>query len=317
MRAQILAGLMAAAAMATLTSSVHASPVAMASNMVGKPTFRSGGGPWKPLGVLEQLSPGDTVKCEPGQSAVIMMFTDGIRFEVASGKTGTIEPTKVLGAQSVGDMGGATIRVAKAMTGLDTEPFLARPGHSFERLETNSPGIVIQGAPSVTWAPVDTDVASYTLTLFNQNNNVVWSTTVSTNTAELPASMPQIALKKPYVWTITEFGPIGKPSGSRWGIVTFLTQTQADELNGNVKVLRDQFTATPTDYSPLLLIAELYRSYGVYTGTAEALQDAAPSGLPGVNEAFENVFAQASPLAALLHKLDQGAASTDSATAQN
>src|SRR3569833_1521893 len=126
MKARMFAGLIAAASIVGFANVADASPVAMASNMVGKPTFRSGGGSWKPLGVLQRLSPGDQVKCGPGEQAIIMMFTDGIRFKVASGATGTVQPTAVKGASAVGGMGGSTIRGAKAMTGLDTQPFLAR-----------------------------------------------------------------------------------------------------------------------------------------------------------------------------------------------
>lgn len=318
MRSNIQIGLMAAAAIVALSGAAHASPVAMASNMVGKPSYKSGGGPWKPLGVLERLSPGDEVKCGPGEQATIMMFTDGVRYQIASGATGTIEPTAVKGGKSVGDMGGATIRVAKAMTGLDTDSFLARPGHSFERLETNSPGVVILGAPSVTWAAVDSGVASYTLTLFDRYNNVVWSTSVTSNTAQLPSSLPQIVPKKSYVWTLTEFGANGKPTALRWGLVAFLTQSDADDLASSVKTLRDQYTANPSDNSPLLLVAALYRSYGVYNGELEALQDANTNGQPGINDAIADTFTQAGPYATLLNKLDsQSAAPADGSTALN
>jgi hypothetical protein len=307
MRAKLYAGLLATAALAAIAGVAHASPVAMASNMVGKPVYRSGGGAWKPLGVLQRLSPGDEVKCAPGQQAVIMMFTDGVRFKVASGKTGTVEPTSVRGAQPVGGAGGATIRVAKAMTGLDTQPFLARPGHSFERLETSSPGIVIVGTPSVTWAVTDPGTATYVLTLFNQNNNVVWSTRTSGPTADLPTDVALVT-RRPYVWTIAEYSKSGKPyPGTRWGIVTFLSSDDAAQLNSDAKSLNDQFSANPTDFTPKLLLAELYRSYGVYNGTLEALQDAMPSGQPGITKAMEDAIAQVSPYAVFLHRLDAGA----------
>lgn len=313
MRAHIYAGLMAAAVLASISGAAVASPVAMASNMVGKPEFRSGSGPWKPLGVLQRLSPGDTVRCGPGQQAVIMMFTDGVQFKLAANKTGVIEATSVRGADPVGGMGGATIHVAKAMTGLDTQPFLARPGHSFERLEPGSPGIVIAGAKSVTWSVTDAGVAGYILTLFNQSNNVVWSTHVSDHTADLTTDFPALATKRPYVWTLTQLGPSGKAiAGTRWGIVTFLTQADSDQLLGDVSELKAQFASNPNDFTPILLEAELYRSYGVYNGTLEALQDAQPSGEPGIDTAMDDAFAQVSPYAVFLHKLDIGQAGSPS-----
>src|SRR5579862_1658879 len=102
------------AAFAVLSSvAAFASPVAMATNMKGKPEYRAvGAGGWKPLGVLTRLSPGDNVKCGPGEEAVVMMFVDGVRFRVASNSTGTVAASGVSGAQKMAGMGGATIRVA-------------------------------------------------------------------------------------------------------------------------------------------------------------------------------------------------------------
>jgi len=311
------AGLMAAAAVVALTSAVHASPVAMASNMVGKPTFKSGGGPWKPLGVLQRLSPGDVVKCAPGQQAVIMMFTDGIRFKVASGTSGTIEPTSVRGGLSVGDMGGATIRVAKAMTGLDTQPFLARAVKEAQELTLHDNGIIVVGTKSITINSPDTGVASYLLTFFNQSGNVIWSTRVDGPTIDLPADLP-VSTHKPYVWTLTEFGQMGKPQPAlRWGISTFLSQDDADKLNADAASLQSQAASSDDHTTPLMMEAELYRQNGVYEGALRVLDPLRTSGQPGIQEAEADLCTQVSPYAALLFNLNKTTTTSDDTTAQN
>jgi len=311
------AGLIAATAVVALTSVVHASPVAMASNMVGKPTFKSGGGAWKPLGVLQRLSPGDVVKCGPGQQAIIMMFTDGIRFKIASGSSGTIEPTSVRGGVSVGDMGGATIRVAKAMTGLDTQPFLARAVTEAQELVLHNNGIIVQGTKSITVNSPDSGVASYQLTLFNQSGNVLWSTRSDSPTIDLPADLP-VATHKPYVWTLTEFGQSGKPQPVlRWGVATFLSQTDADQLTADAAAMESQAATGDDHVSPLLMESELYRQSGVYQGSLRVLSALKSAGQPGIPEAIADLCKQVSPYAGLLNDLHKSAASANSATAQN
>jgi len=313
------AGLIAATAVVALTSVVHASPVAMASNMVGKPTFKSGAGPWKPLGVLQRLSPGDVVKCGPGQQAVIMMFTDGIRFKVASNSTGTIQPTSVRGGVSVGDMGGATIRVAKAMTGLDTQPFLARAVLEAQELSLHDNGIIVQGTKSITINSPDAGVASYLLTMFNQQGNVIWSTKTSGPDIDLPADLP-VSTRKPYVWTLTEFGQMGKPQlALRWGIVTFLSQTDADALNADAASLESQAASGDDHTSPLMVEAELYKQYHVYQGALRVLDPLVKKDEHlGIVKAQADICNQVSPYAGLLFDLhNKSAAASGDTTAQN
>jgi len=309
------AGLIAATAVVALTSVVHASPVAMASNMVGKPTFKSGG-LWKPLGVLQRLSPGDVVKCGPGQQAVIMMFTDGIRFKIASGSSGTIEPTSVRGGVSVGDMGGATIRVAKAMTGLDTQPFLARAVAEAQELVLHDNGIIVEGTKSITVNSPDPGVVGYQLTFFNQSGNVLWSAKSDTATIDLPTA-PLVSTHKPYVWTLTEFGQSGKPQPVlRWGIATFLSQADADQLTADAASMESQAASGDDHVSPLLVESELYRQNGVYQGSLRVLSALKTAGQPGIVEAQADLCKQVSPYAALLNDLHKSAA-TNNATAQN
>lgn len=289
------------AAIAGSLSAVNASPVAMATNMTGKPQYKAGGeASWKPLGVLTRLSPGDSVHCGPGQEAVVMMFLDGVRYRVAANSTGTVAPTSVKGAELMAGGGGANIRVAKAMTGLDDSPFLARAGLSHQRLDPSSPGIMTAGTSTFTWLPLE-EAANYTFTLFDQHDNVVWSVRSSGTTADYPSDMPPLMAKKPYVWKLSGFGESGRPvPDTRWGIITFLTTDDQNQLNADVAALKAQAAADPSDASPLLLLAELYAEYGVYEGALSTLEDPALVNEPGIQESIAEHYARVSHLAVML-----------------
>jgi len=307
MSTKLILGLVATAALTVICGGVHASPVAMATNMVGKPVFREGdAGAWKMLGVLQRLSPGDTVRCGPGQQAIVMMFLDGVRFKVAANESATVAPTTVKGAEPLGGAGGATIRVAKAMTGLDTQPFLARPGQEYERLDPASPGIVIDTTTQFQWLPLD-NAATYSFTLFDSHDNVVWSTRVSGTSAQYPSDLPAPIDKRAYVWTVSGFGASGKPvPKSRWGIITFLAQSDANQLTHDAADLKAEMASNPSDTTPLLVLAEEFRQYGVLEGTLETLDDTRLAGQPGLSDARQSAFAQISPLAMLLERHDSG-----------
>jgi hypothetical protein len=307
MRTKPFLGLLAVTALTAISGGVHASPVAMATNMVGKPMYREGdAGDWKTLGVLQRLSPGDTVKCGPGEQAIVMMFMDGVRFKVDANEVATVAPTTVKGAEALGGAGGATIRVAKAMTGLDSQAFLARPGQEYERLDPTSPGIVIDTTTQFQWLPLD-DAVTYSFTLFDSHDDVVWSTRVVGTSAQYPSDIPPPLDKRPYVWMVSGFGDSGKPvPKTRWGIITFLAQADADQLTKDAADLKAEMTSDPSDTTPLLVLAEEFRQYGVLEGTLETLDDTRLAGQPGLSDARQSAFAQISPLAMLLERHDSG-----------
>jgi len=281
-------------------SAAMASPVAMATNMTGKPQYRASGASWKPLGVLTRLSPGDSVKCGPGQEAVVMMFVNGVRFRVASNSTGTVGPNSVRGAELMAGAGGATIRVAKAMTGLDTDPFLARAGLSHQRLDKSSPGIMTAGTTTFTWPALE-DAASYTFTLFDQHDNVVWSVRTNQTSADYPSDLTPLVSKRPYVWKLSGFGESGKPVVSApWGIITFLTTDDQNQLAADINALNAQLAADPSDLTPLTLEVERYAQDGVFEGAISTLEDVRLNGQPGIQDSLADHYAMVSHMAVML-----------------
>jgi hypothetical protein len=188
------------------------------------------------------------------------------------------------------------------MTGLDTEPFMARPPLSHQRLDPSSPGIMLAGTTSFQWRSLPA-AAVYTFTLFDQHDNVIWSTRTTDTTAQLPADVPALSTRRPYVWTVAGFGESGKPvTNTPWGIITFLTKEDQDALNADVQSLGDQIAANPSDSTPRLLLAQLYREYGVYEGAISTLDDGHLAGQPGLDDLLRDTYAQVSPLALLLYR---------------
>ncbi|MGO8673785.1 MAG: hypothetical protein ACLQVD_20800 [Capsulimonadaceae bacterium] len=278
-----------------------ASPIALATNLTGPPQSRPAGGDWQPMHILQRLSAGDEIRCGAGQNVTILILSTGVRFEVAAGHDAHVGQTAIAGAVATGPMGGASIQVAKAMTGLDTEPFIARPTISHQRLVKSSPGIMAAGTRSFDLPPLDGDIAFYTFTLFDKHDNVVWSVRTADQHVDCPADLPDFTLRRPYVWTESGFGPSGKPvPATRWGIITFLSTDDAASLDAQVKALNADLAASPQDNTPLLMQAELYRQYGVLEGTLEKLEDNRLHGIPGIDQAQHDTYAEVSPYALML-----------------
>ena len=108
------------------------------------------------------------------------------------------------------------------MTGSRIDAFIARPAQSHQRLTPQSTGWMLEGERHFEWAPIP-GAATYSFTLFDSNDNVVWSSRASGTSVDYPAELPFFTLRRPHVWRLAAFGHSGKPlPEARWGFVTFL-----------------------------------------------------------------------------------------------
>jgi len=88
--------------------------------------------------------------------------------------------------------------------------------------------------------------------------------------------------------------------GSRWGFLTFLAKPDVDQLTAEVAELDAAAKVESGDATALVLLAELYRGYGVLGKTLETLEMPQLANQPGIREAQEEVFQQAGRYAMLL-----------------
>lgn len=284
-----------------------AAPAGMVADLAGKPELRAkGAGPWTPLVLRQKVEAGDVVRCGAGAQATVVLFSSGERFQIASGKEATVDAGTVRGGQSIGALKGPSAKVAMALGGAPTGAVRARPAPSHRRLMAKGPCWLVEGERKLQWDP-ETGAAAYLITLYDQADNAVWSQRVTDTSAELPAEASPFGFRRPYLWRLTLFGKSGKPAGSRWGVITFLSAADAEKLTADEKELLEAIKATPEDTTSKLLLADLYQSYGVMERTLEVLDDLRPGGRPGIAEALEEAHRQISPLALLLYTQSQAA----------
>lgn len=285
---------------AATTGAAEAVPVGMASYISGQPTVNG-----KPLRLLQRLDAGAKVHCGPGSDAVIVLFGNGSRYEVGAGQTGTVQEGGVPGAKAMAGLSGPSSRVAKALGGSRAGALLARGEQRYGKMQTvptAAPDWMMEGDRHFQWDEIP-GVATYVFTLFDQLNNVVWSTSVTETQADYPTDLPSLQLRQPYVWRVGGFGKMGKPSlNAHWGVVTFLSRLDADELTARVTEhnaqIADALKATPPDTTPVLMLAELYRQYGVYAKVLETLDRL--EGQPGIEQAKDDAYREVSPYAYFL-----------------
>ena len=312
-------------------------PVAMVRARTGAVTFRHGSGNWMDLRPMQGLAAGDSIRCGPGAKATVILFQGGKLVNVGPGEA-KVEPTALVGSNvmaggnvripastgSAGNTGrtGGFNDIGGRIGGYRTEGFrlVSRTDQSPSRLNPDSPGWVIGTRPVFRWLSPSKDATSWTFTLFDSNDNVVWSTRTSDRQEIQPgivigvASFPEeeevhpLLEERPYTWMVTAFSQEGNPlpNGRRWGIITPLSQEQADQLQAAVREtfgdlanqgnLRDAAVQTqlkndPSYASSLLTLAFVYRSYGVLQRTIEILQ-ALPD--PAAAEALQSVYQEIS-----------------------
>jgi hypothetical protein len=283
--------------LAVLAVPALAQPVGMAVHVVG--TVRlAHGGHTAPLRLLQRVENGDVVQCVAGGQAVIVLFANGARYEVKPGTSATIGQTAVAGAHALAALPGPSAEVVKRLGGARVGATMSRVTSSFQRLLPNAPGWFTSGHPHLEWLPL-VGAASYTFTVFDNHDNVIWSTRTPGTSADFPAELPDLLPQRPYLWRLSGFGPGGKPlPESRWGLFTILTPQDSAALTATADVLLAQ--AKAGDTTSLLLLAEAYRSYGVASRALETLQDERLRGLPGLEDAKATVWNSLSPFARAL-----------------
>jgi len=278
-----------------------AASVGIASHVSGQAEARdASGGAWKPLRLLERLDAGAQVRCGPDAEAVIVLFESAERYKVGSGGVATIEPDQVRGALKETALPGPAIRIAKAMGGSRLDAFIARPAQSHQRLTPQFPGWMLAEERHFEWAAIP-GAATYSFTLFDANDNVVWSGRAADTRADFPGELPFFALRRPHVWRLAAFSRSGKPlPEARWGLVTFLSPQDADQLTAEARALEGLARAESADTTGLVMLAELYRSYGVLEKALEVLESPQLISRPGILEAQVEVYRQAGRYAQLL-----------------
>jgi hypothetical protein len=289
--------------------------VGVASHLTGSPEAKTAGESWRPIKFLQRLDAGDTIRCGPGDDVTIVLFDGGTRFRVAPGANAVVQAGTVQGAVKAANLRGPSMQVAKSMAGSRADAFIARPAESHQRLYPQFPGWIVEGDRHFQWLAVP-GAATYSFTLFDSHDDVVWSVRTADVSADYPADLPYPTLQKTYVWRLSPFGKSGKPvPGARWGMVTFLSKTDADELAAEAKQISDQASAPDGDATDLVMLAELYRSYGVLEKTLETLEGPRLANQPGIRDAQDQVYAQVSRYAQLLRPDHAAAPSSPSPSA--
>lgn len=272
-----------------------ATPVGMAAHVAGNVQLEHGGKK-SPLKLLQRVEEGDVVRCGPGAQAVLVIFNGGARFQVGAKQSATVRATGIDGATKLAALSGPSANVVKLLGGSRVGAVMARPARSFERMTPQFTGWLSSTTPHLEWLPIPGAV-TYTMTLFDSYDNVVWSTSTTATSADYPADAPVLLEKRAYFWRLSGFGASGKPLQiSRSGLVTFLGAEDATALTELVKGLEEQ-SKTNQDLTALLLVAEAYRSYGVLGQALEILEGERLRTKPGVADARKDMISSLSPFA--------------------
>ena len=286
-----------------LARNALAAPVGMVTQLTGKAEVKSAAGSaWKTLRLLDRLEVGDNIRCSQASEAVLILFDSAERFSVGANATAVIEAKSVKGASKNTGLHGPAIQVAKTMVGDRPHGFNARPALSHKRMTPDFPGWVLESQRHFVWEALP-NAAAYTFTLFDSNDNVVWSARVGESQADLPADLPAFIPRRAYLWRVSAFGKSGKPlPETSWGAVTFLSQADADALKQSASDLEEEIKQDKEDITSLALMAELYRSYGVLEKTLETLERPAFDHQPGIEQTRDEIYRQLGAVAVMLAK---------------
>ena len=281
----------------------QAAPVGMAAELKGSVQLESDGKK-APLKLLGRVESGDVVRCGAGAQAIIVLFSGGARYQIGANQSATVGATEVVGASKMAGLNGASAAVAQKLGTARVGAVMARPAQTFERLKPDFPGWLSLDKPKFEWLPLG-GATTYTFTLFDQYDNVVWMVRTDKLTADYPADAPALREQRPYLWRLSGVGSSGKPvQDSRYGLVTFLSSADSVALTALVANLKTQ-AQNSTDNTPLLMLIEAYRDKGVIGRALEVFDEEKLRNVEGIADAKNDVFNSLSPFARGLRRAEK------------
>ena len=287
--------LLVLASLTVLAWKADAAPVGMAAHVSGNVTVTSGGKK-APLRLLGRLEDGATISCGPDSRAVVVLFGSGERFQVGAGKSANVRGASVQGGQRLAELSGPSANAVKLLGSARVGAASSRPAKTFQRLLFDSPGYLNSAAPRFDWIPVS-GARQYRFTLFDNNDTPIWTTSTDQTGVAYPLSAPKLQEKQPYLWTLSALGASGKAvADTRGGLITLLSSDDIKSIEGLATDLQNQ-AATATDTTPLLLLAEVYLSYGVTGRALEVLQGERVREDSGIKDARTDIYAGLSTFA--------------------
>jgi hypothetical protein len=282
----------------------HAVPVGMAARVTGKTELKVGSG-WKPIRVLQRFEAGDTVRCGPGASAVVVLFDRGGRYDIGAGATATISANDVAGAKLAKAPSGASSAVAQRLAGARTGAVMARPATNYERLHAQAPAAEAKIPPPHDWLRPDErsfsvnaldSAQTYVFTLFDPKDYILFTQTITPVGGTVKVDIPEavkLESRRAYTWRLHGFKDGRVMTRSRWGITTMLSAEDEAQLVENEKSLLTAEGKLPDDDTDLAVLADLYRSYGVLQNALEILDGEAFNAQPEIETTKGEIFAQA------------------------
>lgn len=286
---------LALASLSLLAWKAEAAPVGMAAHVSGSVSVTSDGKK-TPLRLLARLEEGATINCGPGSSAVVVLFGNGERFQIGAGKSASVRAASVAGAQRLGGFSGPSASAVKLLGSARVGADSSRDVKSLQRLLPTSKTYIDSAAQRFDWSAVP-GATKYQFTLFDGRDNVVWTASTDTNGVIYPLGALPLQEKLPYLWTVSAFGASGSAvAHTRGGLITFLSRQDIGALESLAFELQNQ-AKTATDTTPLLLLAEVYLSYGVTGEALEVLEGDRLFQDPSVTDAKADIYVTLSPFA--------------------
>ncbi len=282
----------------TVVQVAHAAPVGMAAQVKGNVQVESGGKK-APLKLLGRVESGDVVRCSSGAQAIIILFGGGTRYKIGANQSATIGAGAVVGATKMAAMSGPSAAVVQKLGNARVGAVMARPATSFERLTPTFSGWMPLEKPKFEWLPLNS-AATYTFTLFDAYDNVIWSVRTDKLSADYPDDAPELREHRPYLWRLSGFGNSSKPvQESRFGLVTFLSAADGTALTKTVADLEAE-AENADDNTPLLLLIEAYRDTGVLGRALEVFDAQKLRDEEGIADAKNDIINSLSPFARAL-----------------
>ena len=249
---------------------------------------------WVKASVMLSLADGSQVKVGPNSQAVVVLYGNGARYEIAPGSVAQLSATackNIAGpapkAMSVLPIRQAQILKDSRVAGGRAASTVLRSGTNHLELQSLSNTAVLESRPTFRWRSVE-GAAAYKVKLWDENDQQIWQGESATSTLSYPADAPALKPGIEYLWAVTTNVNDTRYKGE--GVFRLLADEKSKEVKNELAPLQGAENDAVTGVTR----AEIYASYSLWDDAIAAYQQLAQAfpDASNIHKALANLLAE-------------------------
>jgi len=223
---------------------------------------------WSKASVMLGVADGGKVQVGPQSEAVVTLFQSGGRFLLPGGSIAVLSPggCRTLSGPPARPLAALQVRHAQLLQGSRVASgrsagIVVRSGFDAIELHSLSTTATLDTRPVFKWRAVE-GAPSYKIRLWNENDEQIWQSEVTTPGVTYPADAPELKPNVEYLWMVTT--AVNDTRFKAEGVFRILPADQREAVTKELSALQATEHGMDDDATTGVLRAEIYSRSGLW-----------------------------------------------------